>query len=234
MTTDTYTLEPAEALSPAALTTLGEICGQGFPPPRRASAGTVTVQCRDGEFALVLLGDGQPLGFAKLRPLDGTSWIYLHYFTVRRGHGIGGLLWERLAARLRAAGFTLLVLDVEEPSEPGQPEARFRRIGFFRRHGARLLPATGYTAPHAAPESSGWSPMLLMTAPLSPDGPPADSGPPAHSGRPAGSGRARAIAAAVYRLRWPSQPDGSPAIGQLTGDQTRWQWAWTESGQRGR
>jgi GNAT superfamily N-acetyltransferase len=207
MTTGTYSLEPVETLSAAAMTALSRIYEEGFPPYQRAEFAAVTSQRQEGELALALVGDGQPCGFAMLRPLDGTGWIFLRYFVVdqaRRGLGLGGVLWERLTARLRDAGFTLLVFDVEDPDEPAcgpdQVALRFRRVSFYQRHGASLLPVAGYRAPYVAPESSGWSPMLLMTAPV--------------SGRPAGPdpSQARAIVEAVYRFRWQLEPEQFPAF----------------------
>jgi len=124
----------------------------------------------------------------------------------RRGQGLGGLLWEQLTARLKDAGFTLLVFDIDDPAEPGgepgETGLRFRRLRFYQRHGASLLPVTGYRAPHVAPGTSGESPMLLMTAPLS--APLAD--------RPAATdpGQAGAIVAAVYRFRWQLEPGQFP------------------------
>jgi GNAT superfamily N-acetyltransferase len=200
-----YTLEPAETLTPAALAALRRIYEDGFPPHQRAGFEDVTGQRQDGEFALALISDGQPYGFAMLRPLGGTGWIFLRYFVVdhgRRGQGLGGVLWELLTARLREAGFTLLVFDVDDPDDPAcgpdQSEVRFRRIRFYQRNGASLLPVIGYRAPHGAHETSAWSPMLLMTARLS-----GGTG-------PLGNGQARAVVAAVYRFRWELDPGDLP------------------------
>jgi GNAT superfamily N-acetyltransferase len=210
-----YFLEPAETLSPAAMTGLRRIYEEGFPPHQRADFAAVTVQREAGELALALVGGGQPYGFAMLRPLGGTGWVFLRYFVIdraRRGQGLGGLLWERLAAWLRDAGFTLLVFDIEDPDEPAEPDQtgpRFRRLRFYQRQGASLLPVTGYRAPHVAPETSGWSPMLLMTAPVSGRQAPPDPG------------RARAIVEAVYRFRWQLEPEQFPAFSLHPGDPAR-------------
>jgi len=210
-----YSLEPAETLSPAAMTGLRRIYEEGFPPHQRVGFAAVTAAREEGELALALTGGGHPCGFAVLRPLGGTGWVFLRYFVVdraRRGQGLGGVLWERLTEWLRDAGFTLLVFDIEDPEEPAGPDQtglRFRRLRFYQRHGASLLPVTGYRAPHAAPESSGWSPMLLMTAPLSGRQAPPDAG------------RARAIVEAVYRFRWQLEPEQFPAFSLHPGDPAR-------------
>jgi GNAT superfamily N-acetyltransferase len=204
--TSEYALEPVESLSPAAVTAVRRIYEQGFPPHQRADFRAVTDQRQDGELALALVGSGQPRGFAMLRPLGDTGWIFLRYFVVaedQRGQGIGGRLWDRLTTRLREEGFTLLVFDVDDPDEPGcgpgQARARSRRIRFYQRHGAALLPVTGYRTPHADAGAPDWTPMLLMTAAL--------NGPP----RAHGSSRARDVVAAVYRYRWLVEP-GDPRI----------------------
>ncbi len=211
MTAGAYRLEPAETLDPAAMTVLRRIYEEGFPPHQRADFAAVIAQRREDELALALVEDGQPSGFAMLRPLGSTGWIFLRYFVVdqaQRGQGLGGLLWEQLTARLKDAGFTLLVFDIEDPDEPGcepgEAALRFRRLRFYQRHGASLLPVTGYRAPHVAPETSGESPMLLMTAPLSAQ----------LSGGPAAPdpGHAGAIVAAVYRFRWQLEPGQFPAF----------------------
>jgi GNAT superfamily N-acetyltransferase len=216
MTARAYSLEPVETLSPAAMTGLRRIYEDGFPPHQRADFAAVTTARQEDELALALTGGGQPCGFAMLRPLDGTGWVFLRYFVVdraRRDQGLGGLLWQQLAGRLREAGFTLLVFDIEDPDEPAcgpdQAQLRFRRLRFYQRQGASLLPVTGYRAPHVAPETSGWSPMLLMTA--------------APSGRqaPPGPGQARAIVEAVYRFRWELEPEHFPAFSLHAGDPAR-------------
>ena len=78
-----------------------------------------------------------------LRPLDSTGWVFLRYFVVdqgQRGQGLGGLLWEQLTARLRNAGFTLLVFDIEDPDDrpanragPGSGSAGFAFTGGMAR-----------------------------------------------------------------------------------------------------
>ena len=207
-----YALEPLETLPLPAVDDVRRIYAEGFPPHQRANFAEVSERRRGDESALALVRGGQPCGFAMLRSLGDTGWIYLRYFVVdrhQRGQGLGGVLWDQLAARLRAAGFTLLVFDVDDPAEPGQgpDEAtiRSRRISFYERHGARLLPVTGYRTPRVAPHAGdpGWAPMLLMAATL--------------AGNPAGprpgpdDRRVRAVVDAVYRYRWELDP-GDPRL----------------------
>jgi hypothetical protein len=109
------------------------------------------------------------------------------------------------------------VFDVEDPGEPGtqEPEVavRTRRITFYQRHGASVLPVTGYRTPHGDGAEASWTPMLLLAARLSDSGSPAASpsdseSPPASLGN-GGSPPASlpAVVNAVYQYRWSLEPD---------------------------
>ncbi|HEY1625691.1 MAG TPA: GNAT family N-acetyltransferase [Streptosporangiaceae bacterium] len=205
-----YSLVQVETLSREAVAGVRRIYEDGFPPHQRADFAEIIDRRQDREFALALVrrdrsGGGQPCGFAMLRPLGDTGWVFLRYFVVdhrQRGQGLGGLLWDHLTARLRADGFTLLVFDVDDPAEPGhgpdEVSVRSRRIGFYQRHGASVLPVTGYRTPHVCADHADpdWTPMLLITARLAEteDGPDRDDG------------WARAVVDAVYRYRWRLDP----------------------------
>jgi GNAT superfamily N-acetyltransferase len=205
-----YHLIPVESLDPAGIAHVRRIHETGFPAHQRSSFESLIDGRQPGELPLALTRDGQPCGFAMLRPLGTTGWIYLRYFVVdagQRGRGLGGILWDQLTGRLRESGDSLLVFDVEDPAEPGcepeESEIRSRRVSFYQRHGASLLPVTGYRTPHSDPEHSDWSPMLLMTASLG----ACDD----HlSADPAG---VRAVVAAVYRHRW-CLPADHPQVGR--------------------
>jgi GNAT superfamily N-acetyltransferase len=193
------TLEPVETLGSTEIDDVRRIYESGFAPHLRAEFSSITSQRQPGELAFALRQDERPRGFAMLRPLGGTGWIFLRYFVVeegQRGRGLGGILWQQVTGRLRDLGYTLLVFDVEDPDEPDcgvdEVQIRNRRIGFYLRQGARLLPVSGYRTPHGSAGDPGWTPMLLMSAPLT-------AGP---SLVPAGE-----IVAAVYRYRWALAPD---------------------------
>jgi GNAT superfamily N-acetyltransferase len=201
-----YALEPVEALDPAAVDAVRRIYDEGFPDRLRADFTSLTDQREDGESALALVHRRQPCGFAMLRRLGGTGWTFLRYFVVdqgRRGQGLGGIMWNLLIAWLRADGGTLLVFDVEDPGEPGcdpaEWQVRSRRIRFYQRHGAVVLPVRGYRQPHTGAGDGGWTPMLLMAAPVATGGPAP------------GAGEAPAIVSAVYQHRWRLDP-GHPQI----------------------
>jgi ribosomal protein S18 acetylase RimI-like enzyme len=220
MTDAEYALEALDALPPRAVADVRRIYEEGFPPHQRAEFNELTSERQDGEFSVVLTGhgqsaSGQPCGFAMLRPLGRTGLIYLRYFVVdhhQRGQGLGGILWDRLTGLLRADGYELLVFDVDDPAEPGQEpdevSIRSRRIGFYERHGARLLPVSGYRTPDTAGpgKEPEWTPMLLMTADL--------SGGPAASRPRLADRQVRAVVDAVYRYRWELDP-GHPRFATI-------------------
>jgi GNAT superfamily N-acetyltransferase len=201
-----YALEPVEALDTVAVDAVRGIYEDGFPERLRADFTSLTDRREDGEAALALVRGRQPCGFVMLRRLGGTGWTYLRYFVVEqrlRGQGLGGTMWDQLTARLRADGCTLLVFDVEDPGEtgcgPAESQVRSRRVGFYRRHGAVVLPVRGYRTPHDSADGDGWTPMLLMAAPVAAGGPAP------------GAGEAGAIVSAVYQHRWRLDP-GHPQI----------------------
>ena len=200
-----YALEPVGALDTAAVDAVRRIYEDGFPARLRADFTSLTDRREDGETALALVRGQQPCGFAMLRRLGVTGWTYLRYFVIeqrRRGQGLGGTMWGQLTARLRADGCTLLVFDVEDPGEPGcgpaEAQVRSRRVVCYQRLGAVVLPVRGYRTPHGSADD-GWTPMLLMAAPVAAGGPAP------------GAGEARAIVSAVYQHRWRLDP-GHPQI----------------------
>jgi GNAT superfamily N-acetyltransferase len=206
-----YRLEPVEVLGPAAVADLRGIYEGGFAPHLRADFSDITGQRQPGELAFALVQDEQPAGFAMLRPLGGTGWIFLRYFVVaaaRRGRGLGGILWQQVTDRLRDLGYTLLVFDVEDPDEPGcgeeEVQIRNRRIGFYLHQGASLMPVSGYRTPHGSGAEAGWTPMRLMSAPLT-------------AGGPVSVVPAAEIVAAVYRYRWSLAPDHPQVTGTAVG-----------------
>jgi GNAT superfamily N-acetyltransferase len=194
-----YALVPVEALDTAARDAVRRIYEDGFPARMRADFASLTDHREDGETALALVRAGAPCGFAMLRRLGGTGWTFLRYFVVdqrQRGQGLGGIMWHQLTARLRSAGCTLLVFDVEDPAEPGcspaESHVRTRRIGFYQRLGAKVLPVSGYRTPHGSDD--GWAPMLLMAAPVA-------AGTPAPE-----ADQVPELVSAVYQHRWRLDP----------------------------
>jgi ribosomal protein S18 acetylase RimI-like enzyme len=154
-------LVPALSLDDQQLVRVQTIYEDGFGERLRAPFADLLT-----DRALVLT-DGEPRGLAVLRELGPTGWVFLRYFVVgERGRGLGEQLWTHLLAAMASAGFTRIVYDVEDPEEQGIDAAeeliRRRRIGFYTRLGAVLLPANGYLPPHGTDAH----PMLLMAADL--------------------------------------------------------------------
>ncbi|MGI5500567.1 hypothetical protein [Lentzea sp. CA-135723] len=152
-------LVAASTLTPADLTAVEQIYLDGFEPHLRAPFDNLLA-----DTALVLV-DRKPLGLAVLRVLGDTGWVYLRYFTVgEKGKGLGEHLWTHLRTAMTSAGHTRIVYDVEDPAQHGidaaEERIRHRRITFYRRLGAVLLPVNGYLPPQG---SAGY-PMLLMAA----------------------------------------------------------------------
>jgi GNAT superfamily N-acetyltransferase len=209
-----YQLVPVEGLGPADVERVRAIYEGGFPDWLRADFGSLLGGRQPGELPLALTEEGRPAGFAMLRPLGPTGWMYLRFFVVdaaSRGRGLGGILWTQLTGWLRESGYSLLVFDVEDPDEPGtEPEElqiRRRRIAFYRRHDAAVLPVTGYRTPHDDAGEGPWTPMVLMAAGLTAADPPT-----------ATAAGLRAVLDAVYRHRWSLAPDHP----QVTATQLRW------------
>jgi GNAT superfamily N-acetyltransferase len=210
-----YRLRPVEELTPPEAEHVRRIYEDGFPPHQRADFRSLTAGREPGELALALTGPGQPRGFAMLRPLGGTGWIFLRYFVVdatQRSQGLGGAMWDQLTGVLRESGYSLLVFDVDDPAAPaggGPAEARdsLRRIAFYERHGAARLPVTGYRTPDEDGAELTWTPMVLMAAGLGGGDPPTATAP-----------GLRAVVDAVYRYRWRLAPDHPQVQAtQLTG-----------------
>jgi GNAT superfamily N-acetyltransferase len=199
-----YRLLPVEDLRPAEAEHVRRIYEDGFPPHQRADFRSLTAGREPGELALALTGPGQPRGFAMLRPLGDTGWIFLRYFAVdaaQRSQGLGGVMWDQLTGFLRESGYSLLVFDVDDPAGPagGGPEDErdsLRRIAFYERHGAARLPVSGYRTPDEDGAELTWTPMLLMAAGLAGGEPPTATAPGLH-----------AVVGAVYRHRWHLAPD---------------------------
>ncbi len=132
-------LVDAGELAPEVLERARAIYEAGFPPHLRSSFDNLL---RDHTAVLV---DGEPIAVAVLRPLADTGWVFLRYFVAgSRGQGVGTLLWQHVTRAMGEAGHTRMVYDVEDPAErsvdPDEVSVRKRRIGFYLRQGARLLP----------------------------------------------------------------------------------------------
>lgn len=187
-------LEESSALADDRLDRVREIYEEAFPAELRVPFPDLFV---DRVLVLVDPEGDAPIGFAVVRDLHQTSWAFLRYFAVGpRGGGAGTTMFRLLTARLAAEGRTRLLWDLEDPDEPGISPASVaehaRRIGFYERLGARLLPVVEYLPPH----DDGHAPHLrLMDVALAEEPEPT----------------ARELVETVYRKRYGIPPD-HPAV----------------------
>jgi ribosomal protein S18 acetylase RimI-like enzyme len=99
---------------------------------------------------MAALSGGQFAGLARYHVLPEIATSYLWYLATRpelRSRGIGAELYGEIVRRAQASGMRTLMLEVEIPEEMVSPEMRIlaeRRIGFYRRQGARLLTGIHY------------------------------------------------------------------------------------------
>jgi GNAT superfamily N-acetyltransferase len=189
-------LVAADSLGAAELERVREIYEDGFPPHLRAPFAELLT---DRAFALV---DEEPIGFAVLRPLATTGWVFLRFFVAgSRGRGIGSLLWNHLTREMADTGYTRMVHDVEDPAEPHVDPAevvvRNRRIAFYERNGAQLLPVKSYLPPHGDEEPHS---LRLMAVDLNRSPTP-----------PIVGNDLRAVVEAVYEHRY-GLPTSDPVV----------------------
>lgn len=187
-----------------------------FPLALRAPWEEITAGRPDERLLVLLDDDGSPVGLVLVRHLGSTSLSFVRYFVVdsqHRGLGHGSALFSALVAHLRAAGRSMLLLDVEDPDgrPEGSPARRddVRRIDFYQRHGVHMLPVRDYAPPDHGQEGEE-APLLLMGAFLSQ---PADHG---HLRGPVPIGPAlREAVTAVYRYRYELDPSHPVVRGTL-------------------
>ncbi|GAB3988244.1 GNAT family N-acetyltransferase [Nocardioides marmoraquaticus] len=153
-------LERPDRLGPEQLATVRDLYEDAFPPASRSDFQELLA-----DRVLVLVDGRVPVGLAVLRDLADTGWTFLRYFAVGvRGHGLGQRFWQLL--RAAHPDHTRIVLDVDDPDEPGIEDAertvRERRIVFYERLGVALTPVREYAPPH----HGGPLPMRLMVADL--------------------------------------------------------------------
>ncbi len=108
--------------------------------------------CRPtGEELIAVLDDEDCFaGLLELNRSEPLRAAALYYFAVdpnRRGQGLGAQIYAAMLQRCRKFGSDLVVFDLEDPSDCPTPETQAfanRRIEFYHRQGARLLPGVSY------------------------------------------------------------------------------------------
>jgi GNAT superfamily N-acetyltransferase len=100
------------------------------------------------EHLLAAVGaDGAFQGLARWQLDRSRRAAWLWYMATPpevRGRGIGSALYRHVADSARAAGADCLLLEVEMPAHAADARLAERRIGFYRRLGARLLTGIHY------------------------------------------------------------------------------------------
>jgi GNAT superfamily N-acetyltransferase len=155
-------------LDQAQVRELAAIYEEAFPPRERMPLDELLGTGSGGRTVLALLDGGEVVGLASLDRIGTSPVALLEYFAVargRRGGGLGQELWGAVIALAARPGLAV-VLEVEDPAEPGtspaEADLRRRRIRFYERGGARVLPVSRYRVPDLA--GAGDLPMLLMWA----------------------------------------------------------------------
>jgi GNAT superfamily N-acetyltransferase len=158
-----------QELSEQSLEVVRQIYEEAFPVRQRVPFAELLQAAADGdEIALVGLEDGRPAGLAFLTGLEAAGCLFLEYFAVARdlrGGGRGQALWRAVAAELAGAeGRPPVVLEVEDPAEPQIDDVeaahRARRVRFWQRVGATMLPVDGYVVPNVG--AAGTEPLCVM------------------------------------------------------------------------
>jgi GNAT superfamily N-acetyltransferase len=134
---------------------LRAIFEESFPPSERETFEELAAGIAEGRMRLfvVRLGDA-PVGMGVTIDLPANRAALLSYMAVRpdlRGEGVGGRLLQHIASALNAEGAAHLLLEVEsvDYSPPEEVELRRRRVRFYQRHGAQIIPcAPRYRVPN--------------------------------------------------------------------------------------
>lgn len=145
---------------------------EAFPPPLRVELADLGESPVGARVALALLDESAAqVGFCAYLLLAETGIAFLRYFAVDatlRSRGLGQAMWTLLKCQLAESGSGRVVFEVEHPAEvpahSAEWEARQRRIAFYQRVGAVVLPVAHYRMPDLLGTGSSPEPMLLLGA----------------------------------------------------------------------
>jgi len=135
-----------QRLDSASLQQLRTIYFSSFPPSERIDFDELIAATAGGmSWLFTARLDGNLVGFATARPMAESGAILLDYLAVAamwRNQGLGATFLRWLADEFRATssavGF-LLEVESDEWGTEEEQQLRRRRIGFYRRNGARLI-----------------------------------------------------------------------------------------------
>ena len=96
----------------------------------------------------------------------GEASLFLRYFVaVHKGGGVGSRMWASLEDWARSRDAAQLLLDVEDPEEEtddaDEADLRRRRVAFYERNHAQVLPISGY-APDHGPDLTDRAPAMKL------------------------------------------------------------------------
>jgi GNAT superfamily N-acetyltransferase len=124
----------------------------------------------------IALAGGQVTGIAIFDYYPQTRLGFISYLAVdprRRNGGLGAQLYRHLVATIAGDGQTEspalgVTFEVERPElarDPADRDLRQRRIGFYQRNGAQIVPRIYFVAPPMRPDLPE-VPYVLMLHPL--------------------------------------------------------------------
>lgn len=143
-------------LEPDQIDQVREIYIEAFPESERIPFAELLTPPPDEKRAVdVLVGPGGEVrGFACVYWLRGFPALMVEFLAVaarRRSAGHGTVLWRHIQDTARRTGTVGVVLEAEHPDEPGltpeETDLRRRRIAFYVRGGAEVLPVPDYRVP---------------------------------------------------------------------------------------
>ena len=132
-----------------------EIYEASFPKSQRVPFDALLASDGDANrVQLVGLQEGAVLVVLTMSWLESTDWWFLEYLAVApetRSQGIGTRAWNEAIKRAGGSDAARIVFEVDPPEEAdiGSSERaiRQRRVDFYRRLGAELLPLGEFHAP---------------------------------------------------------------------------------------
>ena len=139
-----------------------------FPPHVRVDFAYLLASiAQGGRWLFAATRDDDLLGMAIVVPHVASDFHLLEYLAVARdtrSAGIGSMLLQHIVARMRAQGDgagMFIEVESDDEGDPVEKSLRARRIGFYKRHGARMVEcAPDYRAPLA--DSDGTMRMKLL------------------------------------------------------------------------
>lgn len=138
---------------------------EAFPPELRVPFDDLLV-----DHVLGFVDADGPVGLGVVRDLPDGSAFLRYFVAVRKGSGSGTRMWAALEDWARDRDAPLLLLDVEDPAEEvgdaDETAIRERRVVFYERNGAQVLPIVGYAPDHGSAMHGHAPHMRLLVAEL--------------------------------------------------------------------